>query len=100
MWERNRCLYVSFAGHSPFCYWTFNAVAQKMEQFAKLDKVLAVFYEASRMYPTGYVLIREAIKDTELVISDSPGTPGGATVPVPKGMWVRACFTRAASFKT
>jgi cytochrome P450 len=41
------------------------------EDYGKLDKVLAAFYEAIRMYPPGPIVPRVAKKDTVLNISDT-----------------------------
>jgi cytochrome P450 len=52
----------------------------------KLDKVLAVFYESSRLFPAGWTLIREASKDTVLEIPNPVGSEKGSTfLPIPKG---------------
>ncbi|GLB42270.1 putative cytochrome P450 [Lyophyllum shimeji] len=58
------------------------------EDYAKLDKVLAVFYEALRMFPAGHILIREATEDTVLQIPNPPGQEGTTPFPVPKGVQV------------
>jgi len=60
----------------------------KFEDYHKLDKVLATFYEALRLFPPGFVMIREAIKDTTLIVPNAPGTPGSTTLPVQKGTWI------------
>ncbi|KAJ7269928.1 cytochrome P450, partial [Mycena rebaudengoi] len=54
------------------------------EDYSKLDKVLAIFYEALRMFPAAQVLIREATEDTVLNIPNLVGEEGSKTVPVPK----------------
>jgi cytochrome P450 len=46
----------------------------QFEDYGKLDKVLAAFYEGIRMYPPGPIVPREAKKDTVLNISDNNGT--------------------------
>ncbi|KAF9485606.1 cytochrome P450 [Pholiota conissans] len=54
--------------------------------YPKLDKVLASFYEALRMFPTAYVMIREATKDTILKVPTGPHNEETSIVPIPKGM--------------
>ncbi|KAJ7269924.1 cytochrome P450 [Mycena rebaudengoi] len=58
------------------------------EDYSKLDKVLAIFYEAVRMFPAGHVMIREATEDTVLNVPNPVGEEGSKTVPVPKGCQV------------
>ncbi|KAJ7666226.1 cytochrome P450 [Mycena polygramma] len=58
------------------------------EDYSKLDKVLAIFYEAARMFPAGHVLIREATEDTVLNVPNPVGEEGSTTVPIPKGTQV------------
>ncbi|KAH0833227.1 hypothetical protein J3R83DRAFT_12287 [Lanmaoa asiatica] len=41
-----------------------------LEDYGKLDKVLAAFYEGIRMFPSGVFLVREVKYDTVLDISD------------------------------
>ncbi|KAF8966623.1 cytochrome P450 [Flammula alnicola] len=60
----------------------------RIRDYAKLDKVLAVFFEALRMFPSGHILIREAFEDTMLQIPNPPGEEGTTTIPVPKGVQV------------
>ncbi|KAJ7686679.1 cytochrome P450 [Mycena rosella] len=50
------------------------------DDYSKLDKVLAIFYEAARMFPAGHALVREATEDTVLT--------GSSTIPIPKGTQV------------
>ncbi|KAF9004600.1 cytochrome P450 [Cyathus striatus] len=52
--------------------------------YSKLDQVQAVFYEALRMYPPGFVIIREVKEDTQLNIPNPVGQEGSTIVPVPK----------------
>ncbi|KAF9467919.1 cytochrome P450 [Collybia nuda] len=59
-----------------------------LDDYSKLDKVVAVFYEALRLFPAGHVLIREAYEDTVLHIPNPPSQDGSLAVPVPKGMQV------------
>lgn len=58
------------------------------EDYAKLDKVLAVFYEALRMFPAAFVLIREAQEDTVLQIPNPPGVEGNTSIPILKGVQI------------
>ncbi|KAH7913523.1 cytochrome P450 [Hygrophoropsis aurantiaca] len=53
-----------------------------LEDYPKLDKVLAAFYEGVRMFPSGVFLIREAKQDTTLTLE-----VGGAksVLPIKKG---------------
>jgi len=55
------------------------------DDYSKLDKVLAIFYEATRMIPAGHVLIREAAEDTVLAVPNPVGEEGSRTIPIPKG---------------
>ncbi|KAF7360369.1 hypothetical protein MVEN_00766600 [Mycena venus] len=55
------------------------------DDYLKLDKVLAIFYEATRMIPAGHVLIRQATEDTVLTVPNPVGEDGSKTVPIPKG---------------
>ncbi|KAF8191805.1 cytochrome P450 [Pholiota molesta] len=58
------------------------------EDYGKLDKVLAAFYEALRFFPSGYMMVREAFEDTVLEIPNPDGEEGSKIVPVPKGTQV------------
>ncbi|KAJ7064839.1 cytochrome P450 [Mycena amicta] len=58
------------------------------EDYGKLDKVLAIFYEAARMFPAGHVLIREASEDTILQVPNPVGEEGTTAVPIQKGTQV------------
>lgn len=58
------------------------------EDYAKLDKVLAAFYEALRMFPAGFVMIREAQEDTVLQIPNPPGVEGSTPMPIWKGVQI------------
>ncbi|KAJ7754428.1 cytochrome P450 [Mycena metata] len=55
------------------------------DDYSKLDKVLAIFYEAARMFPAGHALIRMAEEDTVLTIPNPVGEEGSQTIPIPKG---------------
>ncbi|CAA7270196.1 unnamed protein product [Cyclocybe aegerita] len=59
-----------------------------LEEYNKLDKVLCAFYEALRMFPAGYVMIREAFEDTVLHVPNPVGQEGNTTLAVPKGTQV------------
>ncbi|KAG2154041.1 cytochrome P450 [Suillus clintonianus] len=56
------------------------------EDYSKLDKALAAFYEAIRMFPSGVYLIREAKQDTVLNLSGIGEEP--KLLPVAKGTHV------------
>ncbi|KJA20056.1 hypothetical protein HYPSUDRAFT_68834 [Hypholoma sublateritium FD-334 SS-4] len=58
------------------------------DDYPKLNKVLAAFFEALRMFPPGYIMIREAFEDTILQIPNPVGEEGSKTVPVPRGTQV------------
>ncbi|KJA21381.1 hypothetical protein HYPSUDRAFT_77809 [Hypholoma sublateritium FD-334 SS-4] len=58
------------------------------DDYPKLDKVLATFLEALRMFPSGYVIVRQAFEDTILQVPNPRGREGSTTIPVPKGMTV------------
>ncbi|KAJ7468034.1 cytochrome P450 [Mycena latifolia] len=60
----------------------------EFDDYSKLDKVLAIFYEAGRMFPAGHVLIREATEDTVLTVPNPVGEEGSTTIPIPKGTQV------------
>lgn len=60
----------------------------RFEDHTKLEKVLAVFYEALRMFPPGHVLIREAAKDTVINVPKPVGQEGTIPIPIPKGFHV------------
>ncbi|KAJ7485346.1 cytochrome P450 [Mycena latifolia] len=60
----------------------------EFDDYSKLDKVLAIFYEAERMFPAAHAHIREAVKDTVLTIPNPVGEEGTTTIPIPKGMQV------------
>ncbi|KAF5318599.1 hypothetical protein D9619_010824 [Psilocybe cf. subviscida] len=60
--------------------------------YNKLDKVLAAFFEALRMFPSGHILIREAFEDTVLQIPNPNPVSGSEdekiTLPILKGTQV------------
>ncbi|KAJ7359256.1 cytochrome P450 [Mycena albidolilacea] len=53
--------------------------------YPKLDKVRAIFYEATRMIPAGHALIRQATEDTVLTVQNPMGEEGSQTIHIPKG---------------
>ncbi|KAF9243484.1 cytochrome P450 [Melanogaster broomeanus] len=53
-----------------------------LEDYGKLDKVLAAFYEGTRLFPSGVFLVREAKQDTVLNVSDDEES---RMLPVKKG---------------
>ncbi|KAJ3550511.1 hypothetical protein NM688_g5063 [Phlebia brevispora] len=58
------------------------------EDYDKLDKVVGVFYEALRLFPSGAVMIREATEDTVLHVPNPPGIEGEQVVAMPRGAQV------------
>ena len=82
--------------------------SQVFDDYSKLDKVLAVFYEALRMFrerwiyfplsflikknyfriASAHILIREATEDTVLEIPKPHGQVGTVTIPIPRGLQV------------
>ncbi|KAJ7892768.1 cytochrome P450 [Mycena olivaceomarginata] len=50
--------------------------------YPKLDKVRAIFYEAT---PAGHALIRQATEDTVLTVQNPMGEEGSQTIHIPKG---------------
>ncbi|KAF8637847.1 hypothetical protein AX17_002473 [Amanita inopinata Kibby_2008] len=55
---------------------------------SKLDKVVAVFLEALRLYPAANLMIRQASEDTVLTIPNPLGQEGTTTLPIGKGVWI------------
>ncbi|KAK7044671.1 cytochrome P450 [Favolaschia claudopus] len=55
------------------------------DDYPKLDKVLACFYEAIRIVPAGHVLIREATEDTVITVPNPVGEEGTQAIPIAKG---------------
>ncbi|KAJ7634851.1 cytochrome P450 [Roridomyces roridus] len=64
---------------------SFVSFANEFDDYSKLDKVLAIFYEAARMFPAAHVMIREATEDTVLTIPNPVGQEGSQTIPIAKG---------------
>ncbi|EAU82330.1 hypothetical protein CC1G_06640 [Coprinopsis cinerea okayama7 len=60
----------------------------EFEDYNSLNKVLAVFYEALRLFPAGHVMFRQATKDTVLRVQNPPGEEGTYPLPLPKGSMV------------
>ncbi|KAH9973813.1 cytochrome P450 [Lactifluus volemus] len=58
------------------------------EDFSRLEKVAHAFYEANRLYPAAFILIREATEDTILNIPNADNQPGTRQVAIPKGLSV------------
>ncbi|TFK72488.1 cytochrome P450 [Pluteus cervinus] len=56
--------------------------------FTKLEKVTSAFYEALRMFPAGFLLIRKTTEDTVLHIPNPVGQEGTTSLPIPKGIEV------------
>ncbi|KAF5356947.1 hypothetical protein D9756_006377 [Leucocoprinus leucothites] len=55
------------------------------DDFNKLEKVIAVFFESLRLFPSGHVMIREAREDTVLTVPNLGGLEGTRGIPVSKG---------------
>ncbi|KAI0064333.1 cytochrome P450 [Artomyces pyxidatus] len=55
------------------------------EDFGSLQKILALFYECVRLYPSGYIMLREATEDTVLTIPNDGWAPGTRTIAIEKG---------------
>ncbi|KAG5634315.1 hypothetical protein H0H81_002432 [Sphagnurus paluster] len=53
--------------------------------YEKLDKVLSAFYEALRLFPTAYLIMREATEDTVLDLPNAVGQEGSTPFAVTKG---------------
>ncbi|KAJ6488014.1 cytochrome P450, partial [Mycena sanguinolenta] len=58
------------------------------DDYSKLDKVLAIFYEAIRMMPPGHAVVRQATKDTFLTVQNPVGEEGTTSIPIAKGTHV------------
>ena len=58
---------------------------QTFEDYDKLGKVVATFYEALRVFPSAAIILREACEDTALYVPNPPGVEGGRTIALPKG---------------
>ncbi|KAF8981867.1 cytochrome P450 [Cyathus striatus] len=62
-----------------------NAREPTFADYSKLNKVQASFYESLRLFPTGYLSVREALQDTVLHIPDHTGEGRITTIHVAKG---------------
>ncbi|KAG7097881.1 hypothetical protein E1B28_005193 [Marasmius oreades] len=58
------------------------------EDYSKLNKVLAAFYEALRLFPSGFMLLRVMGEDAVISIPNPRGQEGTQPCPIPKGTWV------------
>ncbi|TFK59164.1 cytochrome P450 [Pluteus cervinus] len=56
-----------------------------LSDFTKLEKVVSAFYEAIRMFPPGFVLVRHATEDTVLHLPNPVGQEGTTSLPIQKG---------------
>ena len=68
--------------HSLKCFF------KTFDQLEKLDKVTGAFYEALRLFPSGALMIREAIEDTVLHVPNPPEVGGERALAMPKGSQV------------
>ncbi|TFK72490.1 cytochrome P450 [Pluteus cervinus] len=59
--------------------------APELSDFAQLEKVTSVFIEALRMFPTAFIVVREAFEDTVLRLPNPLGQEGTTNLPVQKG---------------
>ncbi|KAF8637894.1 hypothetical protein AX17_002517 [Amanita inopinata Kibby_2008] len=59
-----------------------------LDDYNKLYKILACFYESLRRFPSGYLMIREATEDTVLSVPNPPGQEGNTALPILKGTQV------------
>ncbi|KAK2462366.1 hypothetical protein APHAL10511_005672 [Amanita phalloides] len=60
------------------------------EDYPKLNKVHAALLEAIRMFPPGFVLIRQAVQDTVFKVQNPACQDGLTTLPIRKGTMVIA----------
>ncbi|KAH6873724.1 cytochrome P450 [Coprinopsis sp. MPI-PUGE-AT-0042] len=60
----------------------------EFEQYHSLNKVLAAFYEALRLFPAAHVMFREALTDTVLQVPNPVGEEGNTALPIKKGTTV------------
>ncbi|KAK1225613.1 hypothetical protein PQX77_011440 [Marasmius sp. AFHP31] len=59
----------------------------EFSDYHTLNKVLAAFYEALRLFPAAYILVREPNEDFVLDIPKPRGQEGTQPCPLPKGTW-------------
>ncbi|KAJ3973688.1 cytochrome P450 [Lentinula raphanica] len=60
----------------------------EFDDYHKLNKVLAAFFEAVRLFPSGHLIIREAREDTVIQVPNPRGQEGATSLTVPKGQAV------------
>ncbi|KAF5343692.1 hypothetical protein D9757_014535 [Collybiopsis confluens] len=60
----------------------------EFEDYGNLNKVLAAFFEALRLFPSGHLMIRQASEDTVVQIPNPRGQEGTQSMPVAKGQVV------------
>ncbi|KAJ3832287.1 cytochrome P450 [Lentinula raphanica] len=60
----------------------------EFDDYHKLNKVLAAFFEAVRLFPSGHLMIREAGEDTVIQVPNPRGQEGATSLTVPKGQAV------------
>ncbi|KAF8335234.1 cytochrome P450 [Amanita rubescens] len=60
----------------------------RFEDYDKLNKVLAIFLEALRLYPPAYMMMRQAYEDTVVMVPKSFGQEGATALPIAKGTWM------------
>jgi len=60
----------------------------EIEDYHNLNKVLAAFFEALRLFPSGHLMIREATEDTIIQIPNPRGEEGNTSMAIPKGQVV------------
>ncbi|TFK28630.1 cytochrome P450 [Coprinopsis marcescibilis] len=60
----------------------------EFDDYRKLDKVLAAFFEGTRLYPPASLLFRESLVDTTIPIQGPVGEDGTKLLPIRKGTLV------------
>ncbi|KAF8345237.1 cytochrome P450 [Amanita rubescens] len=60
----------------------------RFEDYDKLNKVLAIFLEALRLYPPAYMMMRQAYEDTVVTVPKPFGQEGATVMPIAKGTWI------------
>jgi len=60
----------------------------QFEDYNNLNKVLAAFFEALRLFPSGHIMIRQASEDTVVQMPNPRGQEGTIAVPIAKGQVV------------
>ncbi|TFK68804.1 cytochrome P450 [Pluteus cervinus] len=56
-----------------------------LSDFTKLENVVSIFYEAVRMFPAGFLIVRRTSEDTILQLPSPVGQQGTTSLPVQKG---------------